>query len=68
MTRFDGKRLKEIRLHPVDLGFQRPLYQQGRPLLAEGEVAERVLERFQRRSQPFGTEIKIEGNLGLIQV
>ncbi len=68
MTRFDGRRLKEIRLHPVDLGFQRPVYQQGRPLLAEGEVAERVLERFQRRSQPFGTEIKIEGNLGLIQV
>ena len=68
MTRFDGRRLKEIRLHPVDLGFQRPSYQQGRPLLAEGEVAERVLERFQRRSQPFGTEIKIEGNLGLIQV
>ena len=68
MTRFDDRRLKEIRLHPVDLGFQRPPYQQGRPLLAKGEVAERVLERFQKRSQPFGTEIKIEDNVGLIQV
>ena len=68
MTRFDGRQLKEIRLHPVDLGFQRPPYQQGRPLLAEGEVSERVLERFQKRSQPFGTEIKIEDNVGLIQV
>ena len=68
MTRFDGKRLKEIRLHPVDLGFQRPIYQQGRPLLAEGEVAARVLDRFQTLSQPFGTEIKIEANEGVIQL
>ncbi len=68
MTRFDGTLLKEIRLHPIDLGFQRPLYQQGRPVLAEGEVTERVLERFERLSQPFGTEIKIENNVGLIQV
>ena len=64
--RYADKQLKEIRLHPVDLGFQRPIGQRGRPMLAEGEVARQVLTWLQRVSKPFGTEIRIEGNTGVI--
>ena len=28
--------LKEIRLHPIDLGFQQPMSQRGRPVMAYG--------------------------------
>ena len=66
--RFEGNALKEVWLHPVDLGFARPIGQRGRPVLAEGEVAEEVLSWLQRLSEPFGTEIKIEGNKGVIRL
>jgi poly-gamma-glutamate synthesis protein (capsule biosynthesis protein) len=60
--------LKEVWLYPVDLGFGRPIGQRGRPVLAEGEVAEEVLSWLQRVSSPFGTEIKVEGNKGVIRL
>lgn len=66
--RFEGNALKEVWLHPVDLGFARPIGQRGRPVLAEGEVAEEVLSWLRRLSEPFGTEIKVEGNKGVIRL
>jgi poly-gamma-glutamate synthesis protein (capsule biosynthesis protein) len=60
--------LKEVWLHPVDLGFGRPIGQRGRPVLAEGDVAEEVLSWLQRVSKPFGTEITVEGNKGVIRL
>ncbi|MCZ6636985.1 MAG: CapA family protein [Alphaproteobacteria bacterium] len=66
--RFENNELKEVWLHPVDLGFGRPIGQRGRPVLAEGEVAEEVLSWLQRVSEPFGTEIKVKGNKGVIRL
>ena len=65
---FSAKVLKEVKLLPVDLGFGRSRSQRGRPLLAEGEVAEEIIERFQRLSGPFGTDFKVEGNTATIQL
>jgi hypothetical protein len=64
---FTAKKLKEIRLHPIDMGFKRPRSQRGRPLLAEGEVAQEVLQLFKRLSEPFGTKVGIEDNQGVIR-
>jgi poly-gamma-glutamate capsule biosynthesis protein CapA/YwtB (metallophosphatase superfamily) len=66
--RYEGGALKEVCLYPVDLGFGRPIGQRGRPVLAEGEVANEVLSWLQRVSKPFGTEIEIEGNKGMIRL
>lgn len=63
---FQADQLKEIRLYPIDLGFKRQRSQRGRPLLAEGEVAQEVLQLFQRLSEPFGTKVEIEENVGVI--
>jgi len=54
----------------VDLGMNAPRPQRGRPLLAEpgGEVWKRILERFQKMSKPFGTEIRAEGDVGVIRL
>lgn len=65
---FKGRELKEIRLHPVDLGYKLPIPQRGRPVLAEGEVAQHVLTFMQKVSEPFGTKIEIEGDTGVIRL
>ena len=65
---FDNKKLKEIRIHPIDQGFGRPRPQRGRPVLAEGEVAQRVIERVVRLSQRYGTKILNRGGVGVIEL
>lgn len=65
---FKAKQLEEIRLYPIDLGFKRPRSQRGRPVLAQGEVAHRVLDLFQRLSLPFGTRVDIQEGVGVIRV
>lgn len=67
---FKSGQLKEIRLHPVELGIDLPRGQRGRPLLAEtgSEVSNRVLQKFQQMSEPFGTKIDIENGVGVIRL
>ena len=59
--------LKEVRLYPIDMGFGRPISQRGRPVLAQGQVAHDILTWLQQVSAPFGTEIAIEKNGGIIR-
>ena len=63
----DGK-LNQITLYPVDLGHGRPRSQRGRPVMADSEVGSRVLDRMKCLSEPFGTNIRIEDNRGVISL
>ncbi len=65
---FAGGKLREIRIHPIDQGFGRPRPQRGRPLLAEGEVANRVIERVVRLSQRYGTEVSARNGVGIVEI
>ena len=65
---FDGGKLREIRIHPIDQGFGRPRPQRGRPVLAEGEVAERVLERVARLSKRYDTKVAVRNGVGVIKI
>ena len=67
VSRFQGGRLAEIRLYPVDLGYGRRLTESGVPRLALPRVARAILERLQRLSSPYGTTIAIEQNVGVIR-
>ena len=71
-VRFRGGRLTEIELHPVDLGLGTPERRRaGRPLLASGEVATRIIRRFARMSAKYGTRVELvsrPGPVGLIAV
>ena len=68
-TTFEGGRLKEIRLNPVDLGGpHRPISQVGIPLATDGQDAQRTLKEMQDLSSPLGTTISIENNVGVIRV
>jgi poly-gamma-glutamate synthesis protein (capsule biosynthesis protein) len=64
----DGGELSEIRLHPVDLGFGKPLSQRGRPLPASREVADEIVAWLQRLSEPYGTRIENEDGVGVVRV
>ena len=64
---FNDGELEEVHLHPIDLGYKQPRSQKGRPVMAKGEVAKAVLENLKQLSIPFGTNIEIENNVGLIR-
>jgi poly-gamma-glutamate synthesis protein (capsule biosynthesis protein) len=68
VCRFARKKLKEIKIFPIDQGFGRPRPQRGRPLLAEGEVADRVIERVTRLSRRYGTKISKRDGVGVIEL
>lgn len=64
---FSAGKLKEIKLYPIDQGFGRPRPQRGRPVLAEGAVAERVIERVTRLSNRYGTKVENRSGIGVIE-
>jgi poly-gamma-glutamate capsule biosynthesis protein CapA/YwtB (metallophosphatase superfamily) len=65
---FTGGKLTELRLHPIDLGFQLPRPQQGRPVLAHGEKAQRILDRVIRLSRHHGTAIELDGETAIVRL
>ncbi len=68
VTRWEGGKVSEVRLHPVDLGYGRRLTESGTPRLAAPEMGRSILERLQRISKPFGTTIRIEEGVGVIRL
>ena len=65
---YAGGELKEVVLHPIDMGYGRPIPQRGRPVLAEGDMARNILKWLQDVSKAYGTEIAIEGDVGYIRL
>jgi poly-gamma-glutamate capsule biosynthesis protein CapA/YwtB (metallophosphatase superfamily) len=65
---FVGDRLVEIRIHPIDLGHKRPRTQRGRPVPAQGETADRILNRIQRLSAKYGTKVDLLNGIGVVKV
>lgn len=65
---FSAGKLKEIKIYPIEQGFGRPRPQRGRPVLAEGEVAARVLARVARLSARYGTKLSVRDGIGVIAI
>jgi len=68
VSKYEGGQVSEIRLYPVDLGYGLRLTESGIPRVPVPEVAQRILKRLQKISEPYGTKIAIEDNIGLIRV
>jgi poly-gamma-glutamate capsule biosynthesis protein CapA/YwtB (metallophosphatase superfamily) len=81
--KFEGRKLTEIRLHPVEMGWdvsgEKPVLTRpigvgphvntdGIPRLASGKNAEKILERIQRLSAGYGTKIEIKDGIGICKV
>jgi Bacterial capsule synthesis protein PGA_cap len=69
-SRFENGHLAEVRIYPIDLGqdLKRPFSHLGIPMTPSPEMAQRVLEKLQRLSEPFGTKITIEKGVGVIRI
>jgi poly-gamma-glutamate synthesis protein (capsule biosynthesis protein) len=68
LTRYDKARLQEVRLYPIVGGFDGPISKRGIPRMAPPDAAKRILEKLRALSKPFGTEMTIEGTVGVIKV
>jgi len=68
VSRFDKGQLLDVRLYPTDGRFDGPASDLGIPRSAPPEIAQRILTRVQGLSKPFGTNVAIEGNVGVIRV
>ncbi|MBE6688920.1 MAG: CapA family protein [Ruminococcaceae bacterium] len=53
----------EIVLKPVELGFDRPIADNGLPHPAKGDTAKDIFNRLDRLSAPYGTKLTLDGDL-----
>ena len=65
-TTWEGGKLKEVRIYPIDLNAAgaKP---KGVPAFASPEEAIKILEEVRAASKPFGTNVQIEGEVGIIR-
>lgn len=63
---FEADSLREVRLHPVELGYDRATTDVGTAYLAEGGIAADVLDRLSTLSEPYGTRIHTEDGVGVV--
>lgn len=69
---FEGERMTQIRVYPIDLGHgdgtAKTRTRRGRPIPAEGAMAERILTRVQRLSAKYGTRMEISDRIGVVNI
>ena len=67
VSKFDKGQLQEVRIYPIWGRQDGPISRRGLPMPAPPQIAQRILARLQKLSEPFGTKIAIEGNIGVIR-
>jgi hypothetical protein len=68
VSKFAKNQLTEIRIYPIELGWERRDADRGSPRIAPADVAQTILKTQQKNSEAYGTKIEIEGNVGVIRV
>jgi len=66
VTKWDGGKFVEAELHPITLGYQTPRSARGRPKLASGADAARILEMMTTRSKAFGATVTVRNGVGVV--
>ena len=68
VTHFNDNKLATIELIPISLGHEKPRSQRGKPAVARGEKAQKILDDIRKMSEPFGTSISVCGDRGFIEL
>ena len=66
VTKWVGGKFVEAELHPITLGFQTPRSERGRPRLASGQDATRILDMMITRSNAFGATVTVRNGVGVV--
>jgi poly-gamma-glutamate capsule biosynthesis protein CapA/YwtB (metallophosphatase superfamily) len=61
----ENGKLQEIKLYPIELGFELPRYRMGWPTMSANE---KILEKLSKLSAPFGTSIEIKDGVGIVRL
>jgi poly-gamma-glutamate synthesis protein (capsule biosynthesis protein) len=67
VSRYERGEVAEIRLYPIDLGYALRGADRGVPRLASPALANSILAHLQKLSEPYGTTIVMEHNVGVIR-
>lgn len=62
---FEGERLVSLELHPITLGFGQPAQVRGRPMFADRELGQKIIQDLVERSQPHGTTVEWDASRGI---
>jgi poly-gamma-glutamate synthesis protein (capsule biosynthesis protein) len=65
---YEGGRVKEIRIYPIDVRRKRSSEAERPSANCLAELGRRILDLMRELSAPFGTDIRIEGNVGVIRL
>jgi len=68
MPRFSGKKLTELKLYPITLGYKKPRPQRGWPMLASPELGKKIIDDVVQFSTPFGTAIDFRDGVGIVRI
>ena len=68
MPKFRGEQLTELALHPITLGFGKSRSVRGRPMLADGELAQKILGDLVKVSATYGTKINVKNGVGYVEL
>ena len=63
---WSGQQLVELTLHPISLGYGQPRHVRGRPMMAEGALADKILQDLVRLSEPYGTQFEIRDGVARV--
>jgi poly-gamma-glutamate synthesis protein (capsule biosynthesis protein) len=63
---FKERKLARVDLYPLDLGFGKPRWQRGRPLLADEKLGREIIDKVAGLSRRHGTEVKWQDGRGVI--
>jgi poly-gamma-glutamate capsule biosynthesis protein CapA/YwtB (metallophosphatase superfamily) len=65
---FKERKLARVDLYPLDLGFGKPRWQRGRPLLADEKLGREIIDKVAGLSRRHGTEVKWQDGRGVILI
>ncbi len=68
MLQFEGDRVTGMEIVPISLALNSQANRRGKPEVATGEIADRVLTRFQKLSAEFGTSMQIANERAFVEL
>jgi poly-gamma-glutamate synthesis protein (capsule biosynthesis protein) len=65
---YEKATVTEIKLYPVELGFEEDRYHRGTPVMARKKEGQEIIERLARLSKAFGTTIEYRDGIGIVNL
>lgn len=68
LSKFEDRKLSELKLYPITLGPERHRIHCGYPRLAKGDLGKKIIGILADLSSPFGTQIECKDGIGIVKI